>query len=192
MSINKARYIRRHLLEYPDATAEQIDARAVADGVIQDGEVFATKQGLYNARSELLKHLQLANLNEVPHHKVNGKPDTSKLIERLFLLWGNDVSWKKISSSLTFLGLNATQKRIEEFRPTGDSPDLNQNSGPRAGAPKSTDGRRRKSRTPKAARKADTVVIAALKLARDFVDEVGGIEQARLLIGFLEQFQIRN
>lgn len=190
MSISKARYIRRHLLERPDATTEQIDARAVADGVIQDGVVFATKQGLYNARCELLKHLQLANLNEVPHHKVNGKPDTNKLIERLFLLWGNDVSWKKISSSLAFLGLAATQKRIEELRPTNDSPDLNQNSGPRAGAPKSN-GRRYKSRS-KAARKADTVVVAALKHARDFVDEVGGIEQARLLIGLLEQFQIRH
>ena len=155
-------------------------------------------QVVYQARTELCKRWGVASMEEFPRNK-EGKINTAGMIRLFLAKHGIDSVFKKAIAFFEKDGLKMTtgvysnQKSIYTKKQTAaplessDSPDVNQNAGPRVGKPRRQYKKRGGKRPAKPT--ADGVDFTALLGLKNCVTKLGGFDNARQALKTLEQLQ---
>ncbi len=199
---SKAAWVRSMLLLRPDITLEQLQDEYDKDKTCPDDKRPDKMQLIWQARTDLCKRWGVSDVTVLPRNG-DGKINVSGMI-RLYL---NKHGFESThASALVFFeadgialasGVFSNQKTVynqkkEEGELTSgpnlelpDSPDANQNAGPRAGKSK------RKKRRRATARPSNSVNFDSLLTLKTCVDELGGLENARQALQVLEKVQVK-
>lgn len=181
---NRSRWMRAVIIQNPEIGIDELVAKYNKER--HPAAKRPDQQNLYQVRSQLVKRWNLESIESVPFD--NGKVDLSALLQRYFEHHG-DSSNEKIKKFFDTDGLVVKDEVIDAIRKEGnfDSPDANQNSGPRAGAPVTA-----KKAVRSIKNKLSTAGVELLYRTKEYVDEVGGIDQAKCLIECLEELQSKR
>lgn len=192
-------WIRGEILRKPDLTFEELATLTEK----QRPKDKASKQMLYNQRNAILRRYGLKTLADLPY-KANGELHLTEFVRLYLKAHGTDVG--EPVARAYFAGDNiaihpvmyfAQRKQVQngpgavrvpkEPKPSkNDSPDQNQHSGPRAGKPV----RQRRRRTSKPKDSIGAVEYALLIRAKELIDAIGGCENARKVIDFIESVRV--
>jgi hypothetical protein len=192
---SRAAWMRAAVLRNPNIDLEGLQKEYDKDKSNPKDKRPDVVQVIYQARTELCKRWGVASMEEFPRNK-EGKINTAGMIRLLLDQKGIESVYKKALAFFEKDGLTMTsgvysnQKSVYTKKQTdaplessSDSPDVNQNNGPRAGKPR----RQYKKRAVKPT--TDGVDFSALLVLKNCVTKLGGYDNARQALKTLEQLQ---
>lgn len=187
--LNYAKWVRKLIFQRPEMSLEDFQKAHEKAGL----NVPKDKQALYQQKGVVCKRWGIKSLEELPRNRDDSL-NMSGMIRLYLKKFGVETPYKKVVEYFAADELklaDGTYYPVRKAFMENNSPDPNQNKGPRAGKSEPDPSVVKKGR-PKGSRNklSDDQFLKMLKSARDFVRVVGGIGPARKVLDVLEECQV--
>ena len=168
-------WLRNLILNNHDLSLEELCEKHIADK--WENALPEDKQNIYLAKSKLCQRWGVNTVNDLPVNK-NNSANLSGLIRLYLKKYGFDSTFEKADKFFRQDGLiiSSSLFRVAKLDYKKQLPDENSFSGPRAG----------KSKKVRAEKSFDQKYVQMISDTKSFVQKVGGIGPARILISILE------